>query len=114
MLLVQGNTTVVMETVANLTSLQFVDLTGNTGITGTIDSGAANTNLCKAAQVCSPMPSIQQQHKQKSQGPLMNCLQCPRGTGTQRLRLSSHFTIVNSRVLVSRCLLGIASNCCTN
>ena len=47
-----------METIANLTSLQFVDLTGNTGITGAIDSGAANTNLCKAVQVCSPEASI--------------------------------------------------------
>ena len=47
-----------METVANLTSLQFLDLSGNTGITGTIDSGAANTNLCKAAQVRSPVASI--------------------------------------------------------
>lgn len=47
----QGNTSAVFDTVQNLTSLQFLDLSGDTGIKGSIDSGTAHDKLCSAVQV---------------------------------------------------------------
>lgn len=50
-LLRQGNTSAVFGTVANLTALHFLDLSGDSGINGTIDSGTSGSQLCMSAQV---------------------------------------------------------------
>ena len=47
----QGNTSAVMQTLANLTTVKALDLTSNVGIKGSIDSGAAADGICKSAKV---------------------------------------------------------------
>lgn len=43
--------TTVAQTMANLTTLQALDLTSDTGITGSIENGTASDNICKAVKV---------------------------------------------------------------
>lgn len=47
----QGNTSTVFSSLANATALQFLDLSGDTGITGVIENGTAASSLCKSAMV---------------------------------------------------------------
>jgi len=50
----QGNMSAVFTSVANITSLQFLDLSGDTAITGSLENGTASEAVCKAVKVTHP------------------------------------------------------------